>query len=112
MEPLLTRLGATLCDIRLSPRSRVPHWRGPALQQLLGARYRHIPALGNVNYKRKKSEPIELADVERGIGELLAVTGAVVLLCACADVAHCHRRVVAEHLQAHAVTVLELKDWR
>jgi uncharacterized protein (DUF488 family) len=112
LKPLVVRLGALLLDIRLSPRSRVPHWRGDALAQLLGERYRHVPALGNVNYKRKEDEPIRIADLEAGVSEILSLAPSpVLLLCGCADAAHCHRSVVAERLAALGVEVREIGDW-
>lgn len=86
----------TVVDVRLSPRSRVAEWNGGRLKALLGARYVHVPALGNINYK--SDGPITLADPEAGIKTVAALLerGPVVLLCACADVTTCHRRVAAE----------------
>lgn len=78
-----------------TPRSRVPDWSGGRLRGLLGDRYRHLPALGNRNYREG---PIELVDVELGtaqVGDLLT-RQPVILLCACADVECNHRCLVAE----------------
>jgi uncharacterized protein (DUF488 family) len=55
---------AVVCDIRYSPASRHPQWSKRQLSQLLGARYHHVQALGNRNYKN--GGPIELADYEAG----------------------------------------------
>jgi uncharacterized protein (DUF488 family) len=88
-------LDAVVVDIRFSPRSRIPDWTAGRLQKLLGERYRHLPALGNRNYK---SGPIEFVDLETGaveVGELLSQQP-VILLCACADVQRCHRLSAAE----------------
>jgi uncharacterized protein (DUF488 family) len=92
---------AVVCDIRYSPASRHPQWSKRQLSQLLGARYHHVQALGNRNYKN--GGPIELADYEAGkqaIAEILATGQSVILMCACKDVAICHRRTAAEQLAA------------
>jgi uncharacterized protein (DUF488 family) len=92
---------AVVCDIRYSPASRHPQWSKRQLSQLLGARYHHVQALGNRNYKN--GGPIELADYEAGkqaIAEILATGRSVILMCACKDVATCHRRTAAEQLAA------------
>ena len=81
--------------------TRHPQWRKRRLAQLLGTRYQHVQALGNRNYKN--GGPIELADYEAGkqaIAEILATGQSVILMCACKDVATCHRRTAAEQLAA------------
>lgn len=85
-------------DVRLSPRSRRPEWTRGRLQALLGQRYLHLPALGNVNYKSQG--PVQLADPEVGIALAAQYleNQPVLLLCACRDVATCHRKVAAELL--------------
>lgn len=91
-----------------TPRSRVPDWSGGRLARLLSDRYRHLPALGNRNYKEG---PIELVDVELGtaqVSELLAGQP-VILLCVCAEVERCHRRLVAEAVAiGYGVPVIHL----
>jgi uncharacterized protein (DUF488 family) len=85
VRALAEHLEAVVVDIRFSPRSRIPDWTAGRLQQLLGERYHHLPALGNRNYK---GGPMEFVDLEAGvvrIDELLAEQP-VILLCACADV--------------------------
>jgi uncharacterized protein (DUF488 family) len=92
---------AVVCDIRYSPASRHPQWTKRQLAQLLGARYQHVQALGNKNYRTGGS--IALADYDTGkqaIAELLATGQRVILMCACKDVATCHRRTAAEQLAA------------
>ena len=92
---LAEQLNATVADIRFSPRSRVPQWSGGRLARLLGDRYRPLPALGNRNYK---GGPIELVDPETGIAQVASLLAhqPVILLCVCAEVEHCHRRLAAE----------------
>ena len=90
LRALAEHLDAVVVDIRFSPRSRIPDWTAGRLQQLLGERYHHLPALGNRNYK---GGPIEFVDLEAGVvqmGELLAQQPAI-WLCACAEVRRCHR---------------------
>jgi len=90
-----------ICDIRYAPASRHPQWHKHQLAQLFGTRYQHVQALGNRNYKN--GGPIELADYEVGkqvIAEMLATGQSVILMCACKDVAMCHRLTAAEQLAA------------
>jgi activating signal cointegrator 1 len=93
--------GALIADIRLSPRSRVPHWNREPLEQLLGNRYRWIKALGNVHYRG--DGPILIADLPAGLRlvKTALLQGPVILLCACSDPSTCHRSVVAAAAQRH-----------
>lgn len=92
---LAEQLDAVVADIRFSPRSRIPQWNGGRLAKLLGDRYHHLPALGNRNYK---GGPVEIVDLEAGLAQVadLLVHQPVILLCVCADIQHCHRRLAAE----------------
>lgn len=93
----LKRLNAQLLDIRYSPRSRSPEWNRGALERYLGPEYRHIPALGNRNYR---GGPIELADPERAlplVAQMLSKQP-VVMLCVCYDADACHRRHAATYM--------------
>jgi hypothetical protein len=93
-------LGAKIVDVRLSPRSRVPHWVGAALGKKHADDYVHVPAFGNRNYNN--GGPIELADPTAGVELVSQILAArpVILLCACAEPALCHRSLVALHLAA------------
>jgi uncharacterized protein (DUF488 family) len=93
-------LGALVLDIRYSPRSRVGQWTGTELNRLLGLRYRHLPELGNVNYK--EGGPIEINMPTVGVQQVVSIlnTQPAILLCACPDVDTCHRKIVAEMMQA------------
>jgi len=93
-------LGALVVDIRLSPRSRVPHWTGPALRKILGnADYIHVPALGNINYK-EHDLPVKIADPVAGLTRLRPYAGqrALILLCGCEHASRCHRLPVSIYL--------------
>jgi len=94
----VAELGASLWDIRYSPRSRRPEWQGPSLRALLGAPYVYVPALGNRNYKN--GGPIELVNPAAMIGAAALVLGRrpLVLLCGCKDWRSCHRLVAAQYL--------------
>ena len=99
-------------DIRYSPRSRCPEWSRKRLAERFEGRYRHVPELGNVNY-RSPELPIQLAHEFDGLWSVLFWVvnnrSDVCLLCACADVAGCHRWVVADLVQAAcACTVVHL----
>lgn len=105
---LAEQLDAIVADIRFSPRSRVPHWNGGRLAKLLGGRYHHLPALGNRNYK---GGPVEIVDLEAGLAQVadLLAHQPVILLCVCAEVERCHRRLVAEAVIArYGVSVIHL----
>jgi uncharacterized protein (DUF488 family) len=93
-------LQAIVIDTRYSPRSRTPQWNGMELARLLGQRYQHLPALGNVNYKT--AGPIEINLPKVGTQQMISILNdqAAILLCACPDVSTCHRKIVAEMVQA------------
>ena len=96
----MERLDAVAVDVRMSPRSRNPAFSGKRLRESLGDRYRHVRGFGNINYRGGE---IVLQDWAGWLQETLAIISAgrsVVLMCACEDVAVCHRKVVAERLAA------------
>jgi uncharacterized protein (DUF488 family) len=96
---LAEQLDTVVADIRFSPRSRVPHWNGGRLAKLLGGRYHHLPVLGNRHYK---GGPVEIVDLEAGLAQVadLLAHQPIILLCVCAQVERCHRRLVAEAISA------------
>jgi hypothetical protein len=104
-------LNAIVCDIRFSPRSRVPGWDGRALREMLdyGMYYRHVPEWGNINYKGGE---IKLLDAPRGLLKILRLleSHSVILLCGCREYSHCHRRVCAGLLRERGLETQEL-EW-
>lgn len=91
-------LNAMLLDIRYSPYSKRPEWRGESLKALLGrAHYQHMKTLGNRNYR---DGPIVLDAPEAAVETVtrLLTHQPIVLLCACRDAATCHRSNAAEFL--------------
>jgi hypothetical protein len=111
-------LNATVCDIRFSPRSRVPFWNSGAIKGILpDARYFYMIELGNINYKNDL--PIELYKPQEAVRdiELILTYHPAILLCGCADWHTCHRRTAAEYLARElGVEVAHLPgrftDWR
>lgn len=96
LRQALEKTGAALVDIRQAPWSRSPQWQKQTLAAAFGDRYAHVPALGNLNYR---GGPIRLANPDLGaaqVGRLLERWPAVLLLCGCKDVEHCHRKIAAE----------------
>lgn len=92
-----------LIDIRYMPVSRWrPDWRKGNLSARFGGRYIHMRGLGNVNYKdREKGIHLYAPDVPLFQLRRLMESGySLVLLCACRDYEHCHRRLVYELLCA------------
>lgn len=112
LKCLVADRGAMLVDVRFRAWSRVERWRPEALKRLVGsANYRHVPDLGNVNYKAPGS--ICLSAPQRAvpiIGEILRVRP-VVLLCGCADVHTCHRKNAAEYLSQALDAPVSLDVW-
>lgn len=103
---LLEDLDAVCFDIRLSARSMVPGWNKGPLSRLLGARYVHVPALGNLAYKT--GGPIQIADYAAGKALIEASEKPVVLMCGCKDASLCHRSQVGAQLVAEGFEVVEL----
>jgi hypothetical protein len=96
LRRLVEHRDLAVVDIRLSARSRVPEWNRGALERLLGDRYRHLPELGNTNYRG--DGPVEIADLAAGVRALATLERTPLLLCVCADAASCHRQVVGTRL--------------
>jgi len=102
LDALVTKvqdLDAALMDIRYSPNSRQPQWRMRELAAFFGARYVHVPALGNINYRGGAMKISDYAAGRRIAQRYLAEGHNVVLLCVCAQVAQCHRLYVATRLE-------------
>lgn len=96
-----------LVDVRYSAASRHPRWSKAGFERLLGARYVHCPALGNVRYRQ--GPPIEIADLDAGVRFLEALSAPVAfVMCACKDAATCHRSSVAVDLRRLGFDVEEL----
>lgn len=98
LQAHVEHLNAVLLDIRFSPRSRNPIWSRKRLQQVFGGSYLHLPDLGNVNYRNGRA--IQINNLNLGGAKVAAMMKAapVVLLCVCANVHTCHRKVVADAL--------------
>ena len=94
-----------------APYSRQPGWSKKSLQNLFGSAYRHIPQLGNLNYKGEYGEGIRIADMESGLKVVLDLLRQqpVVLMCVCRNFHACHRSVVAVELERYGVDVKELE---
>jgi uncharacterized protein (DUF488 family) len=110
LERLMADPTMLLVDVRKEARSRWLHqWTKKQLTLRWGGRYIHLPQLGNVNYK-DRNLPIVLANPDEGIPVVQSYLQAgysVVLLCACMRYETCHRRVVAELLEAQSAAATE-----
>lgn len=109
LPALLDALDAVLADIRFAPHSRHLEWRKNYLTLLLKHRYRHVPQLGNRKYKEGS---IQIHNLELGVRLIESWDENVVLMCACAELENCHRRVVKIELERRGHTVEELYEWR
>lgn len=106
LEAFLREQDADLFDIRFKPWSPNPTYSMTALQERFGDRYRHVSALGNRLYK---TNSIELVDYAAGVKQIQANPRPVVLLCACADAATCHRTFIGKALIEQGFIVTELR---
>ena len=97
---VVVSFNALLLDIRYSPNSRQPQWRRRELAAHFGERYVHVQALGNVNYRGGEMLISDYDAGKRLVQSFLAAGRNVILMCACARVAQCHRLYVATRLEA------------
>jgi uncharacterized protein (DUF488 family) len=118
-----------VADVRRLPRSRRhPHFSGPALAAALArARvgYSHHEDLGGMREPRADSvnralredafrgyaDHMETPAFEAALREVIARARGVrlAILCAEADPAHCHRRLIADTLTARGASVLHIR---
>jgi hypothetical protein len=99
LQTFLTKSGALLCDIRYAPFSRIALWNKSQLAKRFDSAYRHIPQLGNLNYKN--GGEIEIADLDTGLALVLTLLEQrpIVLMCVCRELECCHRNLVAQKLE-------------
>lgn len=100
---------AILADIRFAPFSRHLQWRKDYLTLLLKNRYRHVPQLGNRNYKTGGA--IQIHNLEIGIRLLESWQTNIILMCACVELEKCHRRVVVHELETRGYEIEEITTW-
>lgn len=110
LKPLLEDLDALLVDIRFLPESDVLHWRQVYLKALLGRKYLHIPNLGIRSFRQGNQNTIQ--NLGLGIKILLGLERSLALMCACAELAKCHRRLIAEELRRRGISAVEIDDWK
>lgn len=103
LDALMEEKRAILVDIRHAPHSqRRPEWNADALMERYGGlRYRLCGKyLGNINYNQT-GKPIQLANPQHRCGIPFLLDGlrkgyTLILLCACASLEQCHRKVVCD----------------
>ncbi len=98
---MVSEQGWHLVDIRYNRRSYLEEWSGSSLRRHFGYSYHAVPELGDVNHLAP-ANPIQLLDPTTGlakVGLLLEAGFNCLLVCACPDWRHCHRRLVASLLQ-------------
>jgi len=105
IEAFVEEKQAILFDIRYSPRSRNPTWNEGNLRKTFGARYKHIRALGNANYR---GNSVRIENFDAGLRAITQSGRPVILMCACKEYEHCHRSVVADRLRELGFSVSEL----
>ncbi len=90
-----------LVDIRYSRRSYLEEWSGTSLRRHFRSSYHAVPELGDVNHLAP-ANPVQLAEPATGLAKVTTWLEAGIdclLLCACPDWQHCHRRLVASFLK-------------
>jgi hypothetical protein len=110
LPELLDFYEAVLADIRFAPVSRHLQWTRNYLSLMLKNRYRHVAALGNRNYKTHGGA-IQIHNLELGIRLIESWETNVILLCACAELEKCHRRVVKAELEKRGFETEEITSW-
>ncbi len=93
--------GWHLVDIRSNRRSYLEEWSGSSLLRHFRYSYHAVPELGDVN-QLAPANPTQLLDPTTGlakVGLLLEAGMDCLLVCACPDWQHCHRRLVATLLK-------------
>ena len=110
LPALLDFYDAILADIRFAPTSRHLQWTKNYLSLMLEDRYRHVAALGNRNYKTHGGA-IQIHNLEIGVRLVESWETNVILLCACAELENCHRRIVKNELEKRGHEVEEITDW-
>jgi hypothetical protein len=102
LDELMTDEHVLLIDTRKTPWSQREEWRQQALREKYGKRYRYAGhVLGHRNYNN--GGPIEIVDPAtglRGLRQYLSEGYRLVLLCGCAQLNTCHRKVICEMLCA------------
>lgn len=105
-------LNAVIADVRFMPYSRNPDFRQVHMRRVLEARYTHVLALGNRNYK-SAALPFDLVSAETGskVIQRLLTDNSVILLCACRHVDTCHRKLICEIMYAdHNILAVHLTN--
>jgi uncharacterized protein (DUF488 family) len=110
LPALLDFNDAILADIRFAPVSRHLQWTKNYLSLMLKDRYRHVAALGNRNYKMHGGA-IQIHNLEIGIRLIQSWETNVILMCACAELENCHRRIVKNELERRGLDVQEITSW-
>lgn len=101
LQAFVEQENLVLIDSRFQPRSRAPQWNRGPLEKTFGDRYAHVAGFGNVNYK---GGPILIQGMEMGIAQverILQRCDGILLMCVCADLHTCHRKVVSQTLEQH-----------
>ena len=125
--------GGLLVDCRYSAFSRAVGWMKHSFVEAMGENYLHLKGFGNLNYRPQNAHRgVELADPmeawillrqklvssmeESADGEGRGPYSSIVLMCACAESAGCHRRDVGEWLRTEfavmGIQTGEVVNWR
>jgi hypothetical protein len=83
----------SLVDIRSNRRSYLEEWSGSSLRRHFRSSYHAVPELGDVT-QLAPANPVKLLDPTTGLAKV-----GLLLVCACPDWQHCHRRLVATLLK-------------
>ncbi len=93
--------GWHVVDIRYNRRAYLEEWSGSSLRRHFRSSYHAVPELGDVNHLAPEN-PMQLLDPATGLATVTTWLEAGIdclLVCACPDWQHCHRRLVATLLK-------------
>lgn len=109
LKPMLAALDAVLIDVRFSSTAETLRWRQIYLKALLREKYYHIPPLGNRDFRGQRNQ---IQNLDLGVKILISLSANAILMCGCADLNVCHRRVIAEELWRRGFETKEISDWK
>jgi uncharacterized protein (DUF488 family) len=107
LEEMIVQMSAKLIDVRFHPGSRNPDYSRKRLSERFGDLYHWEKSFGNPNYKN--DGPLALVDYAAGRAFLETLEQPAVLMCACARLVVCHRKLIAARLEKDGFTITHIQ---
>lgn len=97
-----------IVDVRFNPYTKSLRWHQSRFQELFGERYYHCRELGNRGYRSGTIDVVNLEAGMKAVVSLLEVAD-VLLLCCCASLQACHRKVIIDEIERkYGIKTLDL----